>query len=189
MKLQPRQLIGLAAIVVFGGGLIFRLTQPSEREIMEKRLASLPRIEIPAPKIELPPLQLDMPTITPPTIVLGTGGAATTDTRKIYEMDGVNYFAKGSQAAKDDMYCSGVLGAEFNVRINDSHPDKASMILRDHEALDRAGLKKLVAEGVTTEQASAGYSLAYSDKAQTDYDASALRISVADCTARAAALN
>lgn len=187
MKLQPRQLIGLAAIVVFGGGLIFRLTQPSEREIMERRLASLPTISV--PDTPLPQLNLDLPTINPPETVLGNGGAATTDTSKIYELSGVDYFAKGSQAAKDDMYCSGVLSAEFNVRINDSHPDKASMILRDHEALDRAGLNKLIAEGVTTEQASAGYSLAYSDKAQTDYDAKALRISVADCTARAAALN
>jgi len=189
MKLQPRQIIGLVAIVVFGGGMIWRATQPSEREIMESRLASLPHIEIPAPKLDLPPLQLDIPTITPPDTGLGTGGDATTDTRKIYEMNGVNYFAMGSQAARDDMYCSGVLSAEFNVRINDSHPDKASMILRDQEALDRAGLTKLVAEGVTTEPASAGYSLAYRDKAQTDYDAKALRISVDDCTRRAAALN
>lgn len=190
MKLQPRQIIGLAAIVVFGGGMIFRLTQPSEREIMEKRLASLPRIEVPEPKIDLPPLRLDVPALTAPDSVRGTSVAGTTtDTHKIHELSGIDYFARGSQAAKDDLYCAGILSAEFNVRINDSHPDKASMILRDHEALDREGIKKLIAEGVTTEQASASYTLAYADKAQTDYDAKALRISVEDCTRRAAALN
>lgn len=189
MKLGPRQMIGLAAIVVFGGILVMRLTQPSEREIMEKRLASLPSISVPEP--QLPPLQLDLPSVTGPAApasALGTDGGST-DTRKIYELSGIDYFAKGSQAAKDDLYCSGVLSAEFNVRINDSHPDKASLLLRDHEALDRAGIDKLIAEGVTTEQASAGYSLAYGDKAETDYNASTLRIPVADCTARAAALN
>lgn len=186
MQLKPRQLIGLAAIAVFGSMLVFRLTQPSEREIMEKRLASLPTITVPAP--ELPPLQLDIPTITAPDTVLGTNTSGTTDTRKIYELSGIDYFAKGSQAAKDDMYCSGVLSAEFAVRINDSHPDLASILLRDHQALDRAGIDKLVAEGVTTEQASAGYSLAYGDKAEADYAANTLRIPVAACTARAAAL-
>jgi hypothetical protein len=152
---------------------------------MEQRLASLPSISVPA--MELPPLQLDLPTITDP-VALGAGGG-TPDTRKIYELSGIDYFAKGSQAAKDDLYCSGVLSAEFGVRINDSHPDKASLLLRDHQALDRAGLDKLIAEGETTEQASAGFSLAYGDKAETDYVANTLRISVADCTARAAALN
>ncbi len=186
MKLQSRQIIGLMAIIVFGGGLIFRLTQPSEREIMEKRVASLPHIEVPEPK--LPALDLYIPTVTMPDVnAPDTGGA--TDTRKIYELSGTDYFAGGSQAAKDDMYCSGVLSAEFKARINDSHPDKASLILRDHEALDQAGINKLIAEGVTTEQASSGYSLAYGDKAQTDYDAKALRISVEDCSQRAAALN
>ena len=42
MKLKPRQMIGLVAIVVFGGGMICASTQPSEREVMEQRLASLP---------------------------------------------------------------------------------------------------------------------------------------------------
>ena len=57
------------------------------------------------------------------------------------------------------------------------------------KALDRAGLDKLIAEGVTTENASAGYTLAYTDKASEDYAAGSLRIPVAGCTARAAALN
>ena len=34
MKLKPTQIVGVVAIIVFGGGMIFRMTQPSEREIM-----------------------------------------------------------------------------------------------------------------------------------------------------------
>ena len=186
MKLQPRQIIGLFAIVVFGGGLIFRLTQPSEREVMEKRLASLPRMEVTAR--EMPPLNLTMPTPVAPLDLSAPATGSGSDTPIWMMGDAPDYFNLGSQAAKDDMYCSGVLSAEFSVRINDSHPDKASLLLRDHQALDRAGIDKLIAEGVTTEQASAGFSLAYGDKAGKDYAANTLRIPVADCSARAAAL-
>ena len=54
---------------------------------------------------------------------------------------------------------------------------------------DSKRLARLVAEGVTTEQASAGFSLAYADKAEKEHTANTLRIPVADCSARAAALN
>lgn len=188
MKLQPRQMIGLVAIVVFGGGMLFRLTQPSEREIMERRIASLPTISPSMEPLELPRVEIPVTGPIAPPITLNSGGG-TADSSKIYELTGIDYFARGTQAAKDDLYCGGLLGAEFSVRVQDSHPDKASMLLRDSQALDRAGLDKLIAEGVTTEQASAGYTLAYADKAETDYNASTPRISVADCTARAAALN
>jgi hypothetical protein len=188
MKLQPRQMIGLAAIVVFGGLMIFRFTQPSEREIMEQRLASLPRVSPPTQTLELPRVDIPVTDLSAPSTALGNGGGSP-DTRKIYELSGIDHFAGGSQAAKDDLYCGGVLSAEFSERIKDSHPDVASMLLRDSQALDRAGLDKLIAEGVTTEQASAGYTLAYADKAEIDFAAGKLRVPVADCTARAAALN
>ena len=184
MKLQPRQIIGLVAIAVFGGGLIFRLTQPSEREIMEQRIASLPTITTTMP--ELPPLDLTVPVA--PLDLNAPASSSAFDTPVWMIGDHPDYFNVGSQAAKDDMYCSGVLGAEFNVRIKDSHPDLASLLLRDHQALDRAGLDKLIAEGTTRQEASAGFSLAYGDKGEKDLAANTLRISVADCTARAAAL-
>ena len=187
MKLQPRQLIGLFAIIVFGGGMIWRATQPSEREVMEKRLASLPRFE--APPLQMP--ALDLTPITPVApLDLNAPASGDASNTPVWQMAGSpDYYNLGSQAAKDDMYCSGVLSAEFDVRVKDSDPDLASLILRDYRALDRAGLDKLIAEGVTTEQASAGFSLAYDDKALKDYAANTLRIPVAACTARAAALN
>ena len=52
MKLKPTQIFGLVAIRVFGGGMIFRVTQPSERAVMARRLASLPRISV--PEVEFP---------------------------------------------------------------------------------------------------------------------------------------
>ena len=187
MKLKPRQIIGLFAIVVFGGCMVLRLTQPSEREIMEKRLASLPTI---TPTIsDLPPLDLSVPVPVAPLDLNAPASGTTSDTPIWMIGDHPDYLNVGSQAAKDDMYCAGVLAAEFAVRIKDSNPDLASLLLRDHEALDKAGLARLVAEGVTAEQASAGFSLAYADKAEKDHTANTLRIPVADCSARAAALN
>jgi hypothetical protein len=66
VKLKPTQWIGLAAIMVFGGGMIFRMTQPSEREIMEKRLASLPTITTPPVEIPMPDLSGINTTAMPP---------------------------------------------------------------------------------------------------------------------------
>ena len=78
MKLQPRQIIGLFAIVVFGGGLILRLTQPSEREIMEKRLASLPTI---TPTVsDLPPLDLSEPVPIAPLDLHAPASGTASDT-------------------------------------------------------------------------------------------------------------
>lgn len=190
MKLNSRQVIGLAAIVVFGGGMIFRLTQPSEREVMEQRLASLPRVSDSIRMPDMPPIEI--PSLTGPTApesVLNGGGATTTDNRPIWQITGVDYYNIGSQAAKDDLYCGGVLSAEFEAIIATAHPDKSSMVLRDSQALDESGIARLKAEGAIDGEAWAGFTLAYEDKAKTDIAAGAPRISVADCTARAAALN
>lgn len=186
MKLKPRQVIGLAAIVVFGGMMIFRMTQPSEREIMEQRLASLPRItaaDTPMPAFEftppapVAPLDLDN---------LPAGGGSS---GPLYEYEGApDYFNLGSQAAKDDLYCGGVLGAEFDAIKADAHPDAMSLLLRDSQALDDAGISKLKAEGHANDSNYAGFTLAYADKAGKDHAAKTLRIPVAECTRRAAAL-
>lgn len=185
LKLKPRQVIGLVAIVVFGGILIVRLTQPSERQIMEQRLASLPSPTYTPP--ELP--ALDLSTTTVPPLDLSAPAPAGTS-GPIYDYPGApDYLNVGSQPAKDDMYCAGVLNAEFHAVTATAHPDVMSMLLRDHQALDAAGIAKLVAEGAATEANAAGFTLAYGDKAEADYAAKSLRIPVATCSARAAALN
>ena len=144
MKLKPTQIVGLIAIVVFGGGMVFRMTQPSEREIMEQRLAALPRVEIPAPEFPMPDLSSINTTVTPPTSVLGSG---TTPAPAVPETD---YTVLGSQDARDDLYCAGVLSAEFDVKIKTDHPDKVVPLIEMQKSLDSAGIKKLRAEGNRT---------------------------------------
>ncbi len=183
MKLTRTQIVGLVAIIVFGGGMILRLTQPSEREIMERRIASLPRIATPAP--EFPPLDLPaIPSVTPPTIALDSAAPAGASAPPVEK----DYLAIGSQAVKDDFYCSGVLGAEFDAKIKTDHPDKVAPLLDMQKKLDTAGVEKLKAEKVSDGGDWAYFTSAYKDKANADYAAKTLRIPVETCVARAAPL-
>ncbi len=182
MKLKPRQVIGLAAIVVFGGIMIMRFTQPSEREIMEQRLASLPPLSDVVQIPDLPPAQLYAPTPTIPDMVATTVG----DDTPIWALSGIDHYNLGSQAARDDLYCAGVLGAEFNAIKSDAHPDRMSILIRDGQALEQTGIARLKAEGKADDNNWAGFTLAWGDKAAKDYTSNALRISVAACTKRAA---
>ena len=185
MKLKPTQIVGLIAIVVFGGGMVFRMTQPSEREIMEKRLASLPRIEVPAPEFPMPDLSSINTTVTAPESVLGSGATPAPSTPAAPEKD---YTILGSQDARDDLYCAGVVSAEFDVKIKTDHPDKVVPLIEMQKSLDTSGIKKLRAEGVSTGGDWAYFTNAFSDKAHADYAANAIRIPVATCVERASKL-
>ncbi len=99
MKLKPRQIFGLGAIVIFGGIMVFRLTQPSEREIMEQRLAALPRMQVPTVDFPMPDLQYT----TPPEL----GGDALPALAPS-SAPAIDYTTLGSQTARDDLYCAGV---------------------------------------------------------------------------------
>ena len=190
LKLKPRQMIGVAAIVVFGGGMIWRATQPSEREVMEQRISSLmaAQRENPIEFPDLPPIDIPDIQITAPLSALdGSSTTGATDNRAIWELSGIDYYSIGSQPAKDDLYCAGVISAEFDATKADAHPDKMSMMIRDMQALDDAGIAKLRAEGHIKDEFTAGYTLAWADKAKKDYTANALRLSFDACTARATA--
>lgn len=182
MKLKRTQIVGLIAIIVFGGGMIFRMTQPSEREIMEQRLASLPRISVPEVEFPMPDLSSINTTVTAPTSVLGTGAPATPAEPEI------DYTARGSQEAKDDLYCSGVLSAEFDVKIKTDHPDKVVPLMDMQKKLDSAGIARLRTEGISKGEDWPYYTLAFGEKAEADYAANALRIPVATCVERASKL-
>jgi hypothetical protein len=185
MKLKPTQVVGLVAIVVFGGGMIFRLTQPNEREIMAQRLASLPTISSPAPEFPMPDLP-SITSVTPPQIALDAGtGVPLSSYTPPPEKD---YLVIGSQAAKDDFYCSGVLGAEFNVKIKTDHPDKVAPLFDMQKKLDSAGVEKLKVEKLSDGKDWAYFTGAYGDKAEADYAANVLRIPVATCVERASKL-
>jgi len=189
MRLKPRQIIGLVAIVVFGAIAIWRFTQPSESEIMERRLASLPSpsalLEAPDfPVATLPPVNIP----TAPDLARDNPAVSSGSDRPIWELSGIDHYNLGSQAAKDDLYCAGVLSAEFDAIVATAHPDRSSLLLRDQQALETAGVAKLKAEGHASDQTWAGFTLAWADRAKKDHAAGALRLSVADCAARAAAL-
>jgi hypothetical protein len=96
----------------------------------------------------------------------------------------VDYTAQGSQAARDDLYCAGVISAEFDVR-KDQHPDEMSKQIEAMRALDEAGLAKLRTEGVATQDNGATFSLAHDDKAKADRQAGKVRIPFETCMARA----
>ena len=180
-SLKPRQVIGLVAIVVFGGIMVISLTQPGEREIMEQRLASMPSTSAPTEIPALPPVNL--PAFTASRSATGAAGETA-----ISELSGVDYDNLGSQAAKDDLYCAGVLRAEFEAIKADAHPDRISILLRDGQALDEAGIARLRSEKAIVD-AGAGASLAWGNKAAKDHAANALRIPVAACTQRATTLS
>ena len=180
-RLKPRQVIGLVAIVVFGGIMAMSLPQPGEREIMEQHLASMPSISVPTDIPALPPVNL-------PSLTASTSATGKADEKAIWEVSGVDYDNLGSQAAKDDLYCAGVLRAEFEAIKADAHPDRMSILLRDGQALDEAGIARLKSEKAI-EDAGSGVSVAWGDKAAKDHAADALRIPVAACTQRAAALS
>ena len=186
MKLNSRQMIGLGAIVIFGGMMIFRLTQPSEKEIMERRLASLPTVTAPSGPIEFP--MPELPTITapiPPVSALDDLPVTTTPPETAPD-----YAAMGSQAAKDDIYCSGVLREHFNTLIKTEGVDRAGDILELSRLLTGAGVAKLRAENIAHAQdiGWVDFDNAHADKGIADYLAKSLRISAVACEARGKAL-
>jgi hypothetical protein len=183
MKLKPTQWIGVAAIILFGGGMIFRLTQPSEREIMERRIASLPTISVPAPTFPVPDLSA---VVIPTAPVLSTGGpAGSADPGATSD---IKYIEVGSQAARDDLYCAGVVSAEFDAKVKTEHPDMVAPLIDAQKRLDSAGIAKLRAEGVSNGDDWAGFTLAYAAQVAEDYKAGKLRLPVAACVERAAKL-
>ncbi len=183
MKLKPRQVVGLLAIVVFGGILVSTLLKgPRDPDLLPSgvRLSDLPSPSI--PDIQMPPLELSNPTPVPP-LDLSSPAPAGTGT---FDYPGQpDYLNVGSQAARYDMYCAGVISAEFDAN-GTQHPDEMSKQIDAMRALDQAGLAKLVGEGVATEQNGAGFTLAYAARAKTDHAAKTLRIPFAACMTRAA---
>ncbi len=183
MGLKPRQIFGLGAIIVFGGILVLRLTTPSEKERMEQVLASLPTVSAPTGAIEFPPLDLTTPTApSMPDINLPSAGATASAESE------VDYFSPGSQAAKDDLYCAGILRAHFNPALKADGVTAASEILELSRSLAGSGITRLRSEGLATDLDWVYFDTAHGDRAEADYAASTQRISTADCTARGRAL-
>jgi len=183
VKLGPRQFIGLGAIVVFGSILVLRLTQPSEKEKMDRVIASLPTISAPTAPIELPPLNFTAPEIPP----LPDNNLPSAATPAVSEPE-VDYAALGSQAAKDDLYCAGLLEAHFPVLLENEGVTKAGINLEHRRMLAGAGVEKLRAQGLAGDIDWVAYANAHGALALADYSANKPRIPLSACEARGAAL-
>lgn len=181
MKLKPTQIVGVIALVAFSGIAVWRVTQPTEREIMERRIASLPRLE--APEANFPPL--DLPDTTPPP---GLADAAAAAAASVGALPVLPDFANlGSQDARDDLYCKAVLAAEFDVKIKTA-PSKAEPLLDASRKLEAASVRKFEADGVANADNWGSYMVAYIETARSDHKAGTLRIPVDACVERAAKL-
>jgi hypothetical protein len=89
----------------------------------------------------------------------------------------------GSQAAKDDLYCAGVLfAAHYGPRdaMDGDNPQRDRVL-----ALLEDGVGKLIADGEAEPGATPAITDAHAAEAHADYAAGALRIPLADCEARA----
>jgi len=182
MKLKPRQIVGLLAIVLFGGILISQLTQPTEREVVERRLASLPQM----PSPDKAPLggarsSSPAPAAAASDPASDPGAAPAIPIERIDSMP-------GSQEAKDNLYCWAVLSAEFDVIIK-TDPGRATPLLAAAKRLEAASIAGLEAEGVTNRDNWASLTVSYAEKARADYRRNTLRVPVAACSERASKLS
>jgi hypothetical protein len=164
MKLRPLQIVGLVAIVVFGGILVFTLTKPKlDPFTVPGAMRMNDALPPPAEYMKPPPLDL---AATPPA----------------------NPMEVGSQEAKDDLYCSGVVFAVHQSSKDDIASPEADKRRTAVIALAVAGTGKLKAEGVATDLTTGSIADAHSEKALADVNAGVPRIAFDTCMARAAAL-
>ena len=161
MKLRPAQVVGLVAIVVFGGYLAARLLQGSrDPDLLPSgvRLSDHPTPSSPTP--QLPPVELS--TSTP-----------------------VDPLAVGSDTAKDDLYCSGVIFAVHRSKPEHDLSEEAQARRNAVIALAEAGVTRLKIDGAATDATTASLADAHSEKAARDFEAGKTRISFEECMARA----
>jgi hypothetical protein len=157
MKLRPTQVVGLIAVLGFGGYLIVRIMQgPRDPDLLPSgvRISDLPIIS--AAPVDTTPLPAEP-------------------------------LAVGSQEAKDDLYCSGVVFAK-QLETTSTIAEEAQRERDAYAALAEGGRARLEAEGATKGAGAIAVGNAWADKARADYKAGAPRIPFTDCMARAGAL-
>jgi hypothetical protein len=159
VNLHPRQIIGIIAIVVFGGILVWTLLKPKPDRF------SLPGA---IPMTDLPSAQK-----APAAPVSATPS---------------DPLAVGSDEAKDDLYCAGVILAVYAANGGSGAALNVAPLRTQADRLHEAGVGKLTAEGVD-EMEAAFAANAQSEKARVDVVTSYTpRITLEACQARAAAL-
>ena len=97
----------------------------------------------------------------------------------------------GSQSAKDDLYCAGVLLAAHPQPLESVVPVESAIIMRAENralALSISGTGKLIDEKITTAPQAGTFADVHAEVAVKDFTAKKMRISVEDCEKRADAL-
>jgi hypothetical protein len=162
MRLRPLQIVGLIAVVVFGGRLVWQLTEPKRDPF------HLPgAIPMNVPAAPLP--------AAPPAA--GVAGASTKS----------DLLAVGSNDAKDDLYCSGLIFAAHRASA-DTLSEEAQKRRAHVVALASAGVEKLIAAKAAGASETAAIADAHAAKAAEDFAAGTPRITLEVCQERAAAL-
>ncbi len=163
MKLKAHQWLGIAAVIVFGGKLVYELTKPEPDPFyfpgalpMNETFADAGAVEFPTARLPVMPAIIQPP--LDPIIV-------------------------GSDAARDDLYCSGIVYAAHRASGDEISPE--AQVRRDRVvALAEAGVAKLIREGAATSNDTAAIADANAARALDDYAAGIPRISEAECLAR-----
>jgi hypothetical protein len=154
MRLRPLQIVGLIAVVVFGGRLVWQLTEPKRDPF---HLPGAIPMNVPAGPLPAAPPAADL-------------------------------LAVGSDDAKDDLYCSGLIFAAHRASADTLSDDEAQK-RRDHViALASAGVQKLMAAKAAGATETAAIADAHTAKAAKDFAAGTPRITLESCQERAAAL-
>ncbi|MBU6319911.1 MAG: hypothetical protein KGS00_09670 [Alphaproteobacteria bacterium] len=97
----------------------------------------------------------------------------------------------GSQSAKDDLYCGGLILAAYPVPTSAMSPTDEARLIKNQNlgvSLADTGIDKLIAEGVAHATHAGVISEAYTTVAAADLEAGVSRISMDDCIRRGEAI-
>jgi hypothetical protein len=172
MKLRPHQYVGIAAVIFFGGMLIWQLTQPKRDPFSVPGAMPLNTKAYDEKVLQegFGPGAVDPPALAPPP---PPSSASTAELISI-----------GSDDAKDDLYCSGLIYAAYSVSKDRETPEAQKQ--RDRViVLAERGTGKLIAAGTADASQTGPIADAHSTRAMTDYSNGTPRIPLADCEARA----
>ena len=164
MRLRPQQVAGLVAVIAFGGILMWTLMAPKRDPFAVPGTIKLTGTETPT----------QTPVTTLPAETIATAPSADSLTL-------------GTDEAKDDLYCAGVLNAAVEASADRASPEAATR-RGQFIALAKAGAGKLVASGAATWNTSGTIVDAQVIAAGRDVAAGTPRLSLESCTARAMAL-
>ncbi len=173
MRLRPLQIVGLVAVVLFGGRLVWQLTQPKPDPFHVP--GAIP-LSVPGTPDAFAPA-------TPDTTTSSTASATSPAPAGV----AADLLAVGSDDAKDDLYCSGLIFAAH--RANADTLTAEAQTRRDQViALASAGVEKLVAANAVAATETAAIADAHSAKAAEDFTAGTPRITLDACHHRAEAI-